>query len=115
MATVAFGEPPPGCADGRKAQAAYARWSARLAGWIDGKPAEHLCIGAGVWHREPIDANGTAYTRCQIIGHDAMGGRWLLACIDRPKLQFYAGSHRILPRFAGEMAPGMIPALRTLS
>ena len=56
-----------------------------------------------------MDDRTETHVRAQVLGHDALTGRHHLANIDDPHHQWYAGIDRIVPRYTGEVAPG-IPA-----
>lgn len=108
MASRVSGAIPMGCAAGPSARRAFAAWASRR-NRLPASSSEHLRIGSGVWYRGSAIDGGTDFVRMQILAHDPLAGRWLVASVDNPKLQFYAGRDRLLPRYVGELAPG-IPA-----
>lgn len=75
------------------------------------EPPPSIRAGLGVWCRIRINGEvGPLWMRCHVMARDELSGRWLVANIDAPGTQFYASTTDIVPRYAGEIAPGQAPA-----
>jgi hypothetical protein len=106
---------PTAIARGAKAKAAWDRWTRtarRHAGpriaYTAPEQVARLPVGTGVWVRcKLLKDAGCEWLRGHILGIDEMTGRYHVCNIDEPRCQWYAPRLDLMPRFAGEVEPGL--------
>lgn len=105
--------PPPGAAQGAKARAALTYWKGRhLVGRICGhatlpeRPAtERFISGTGIWVRS---ADGTSWIAAHVSQWNEIAGAYHVIPDHDPHRPFFVGAARIVRRYVGEAAPGVV-------
>lgn len=70
-------------------------------------------IGTGVWYWMALPQGGHQWIRAAVCGHDALTCRIFVVGIDDQRLQFYANPNKVIRRYDGELAPGIVPSETT--
>lgn len=106
---------PGAIARGDKAKAAWDRWTKtarRSAGpriaYTAPEQIARLPVGSGVWVRcKHLKDAGCEWLRGHILGIDELTGRYHVCNIDEPRCQWYAPRLDLMPRYQGEVEPGV--------
>lgn len=109
---------PDTIARGKTATAAMRKWSRGYMGCAnvlaDQRQARAVyCVGTAVWYWHDLPQGGNQWIRAMVCGHDPLGGRIYVVCVDDQRLSFYANPQRVIRRYDGELGPGIVPSAET--